>query len=130
MTGLCYAGYTDEKGGELCPFCPDGCGWSGNPYPLGIDPAWSLSDNKLNFLNSYKMKMSVLLGVIHMSGGISMQVRNERLAASFLAQLSYQDADFARSSCFSASCESARTPCSIASAPLRMKGFGPFTDAA
>lgn len=77
--------------------CPDGCGWTGNPYPLGIDPMWALTENKLNFLNSYKMKMSVLLGVIHMSAGISMQVFNHlhfpgqsfRVWAEYIPQITF-----------------------------------------
>ncbi|XP_058877488.1 V-type proton ATPase 116 kDa subunit a 3-like [Acipenser ruthenus] len=46
------------------------------PYPFGIDPIWSLSNNHLNFLNSYKMKMSVVIGIIHMTFGVCLGVFN------------------------------------------------------
>jgi V-type H+-transporting ATPase subunit a len=45
-------------------------------YPFGLDPKWKVATNELAFVNSFKMKMSVILGVSHMLLGIVMKGLN------------------------------------------------------
>ena len=39
-------------------------------YKFGLDPVWMIANNELAFVNSMKMKLSVILGVSHMTLGI------------------------------------------------------------
>ncbi|BFU22881.1 vacuolar proton ATPase subunit, putative [Entamoeba histolytica HM-1:IMSS-B] len=45
-------------------------------YPFGVDPIWKSSNNELYFYNSLKMKMSILIGVTHMTIGIWISLIN------------------------------------------------------
>ena len=45
-------------------------------YKFGIDPKWYISKNQLAFFNSLKMKLSVIVGVAHMTLGIILRGLN------------------------------------------------------
>ncbi|XP_065882276.1 V-type proton ATPase subunit a2-like [Euphorbia lathyris] len=47
-------------------------------YPFGVDPKWHGSRSELPYLNSLKMKMSILLGVAQMNLGIMMSYFNAK----------------------------------------------------
>ncbi|XP_068119536.1 V-type proton ATPase 116 kDa subunit a 1 isoform X1 [Hyperolius riggenbachi] len=72
------ANWTEEllKKVPVLQLNPDVNGVFNGPYPFGIDPIWSLASNKLTFLNSFKMKMSVVLGIIHMLFGVTLSLLN------------------------------------------------------
>ncbi|KAF9433552.1 H(+)-transporting V0 sector ATPase subunit a [Entomortierella beljakovae] len=74
---------------------------TGHVYSFGIDYMWHGTENYLLFTNSYKMKMSVIIGVIHMSLGICMVYFNAKyyrkpidIIGGFIPQLMFMQCLF------------------------------------
>lgn len=63
--------------------------WSydATPVVLGIDPMWHGRKTELPYLNSVKMKMSILVGVTHMNSGILMSMFNNLYNRDMLSML-------------------------------------------
>lgn len=43
---------------------------------VGIDPLWYQAANEVSFMNSFKMKLSIVVGVVHMILGICLKIMN------------------------------------------------------
>jgi V-type H+-transporting ATPase subunit a len=50
--------------------------FSGKAFSFGVDPAWKGAGNELQFYNSLKMKISIILAYLHMMLGICMHAKN------------------------------------------------------
>lgn len=51
----------------------------GRTYPIGMDPVWQVAPlNKIIFQNAYKMKISIIIGVLHMIFGVVVGLFNHR----------------------------------------------------
>jgi V-type H+-transporting ATPase subunit a len=68
--GSCFPISKDNQGKEFYTHNPDCI------YPFGIDPIWGVSSNELIFVNSLKMKISVIIAIIHMVLGVIMKFFN------------------------------------------------------
>jgi V-type H+-transporting ATPase subunit a len=67
--GSCYKNV--KKNGKIVANRKNNC-----VYPIGLDPKWYSAVNELSFLNSFKMKMSVIIGVLQMILGLLLKGLN------------------------------------------------------
>ena len=63
---------------EFCSpeWSADGGCFQAEMYPVGIDPIWHRTTNQITFFNSYKMKISIVVGVLQMTVGIILSLLN------------------------------------------------------
>lgn len=45
-------------------------------YPIGVDSIWKVAENQMQFTNSLKMKLAVIIGVAHMMLGLMVRLIN------------------------------------------------------
>lgn len=45
-------------------------------YPFGLDPVWGRAKQNLQFVNSLKMKVSVIIAILHMTVGVIIKAFN------------------------------------------------------
>lgn len=53
-------------------------------YPLGIDPEWFSTKLSMEFINSYKMKLSIIIAVFHMTFGVILKGFNDLYSKNLL----------------------------------------------
>jgi V-type H+-transporting ATPase subunit a len=95
-----YAGRIDQRfvetgdGDITSTLLPTEAFRRNSPYPFGIDPIWQVATNKLLYINSYKMKLAIILGVAQMTFGIVLSIMNYlhfktyiRIFSDFIPQL-------------------------------------------
>merc|ERR1719158_1540135 len=70
-------GDTIKLGNSLMLDPKDNRTYLNSPYPMGLDPVWQSASNKIGFLNTYKMKISLIFGIIHMSFGVMLSLWNK-----------------------------------------------------
>ena len=71
---------------STCPAAfSDGLAPTGGTYGLGVDPAWHGARTELQFLNSVKMKASIVIGVVQMNAGIALSLLNQRASRDRLS---------------------------------------------
>merc|ERR1719499_306035 len=54
-------------------------------YAFGVDPVWSISELQLSYMNSLKMKLSVLVGITQMTFGLFLKLGNHIHEGDYLS---------------------------------------------
>jgi len=80
LFGTCYPINADNKtfayNREPLPNIENAYGVMKCIYPFGLDPVWLQSANSIEFYNSFKMKLAILLGVTQMMFGVLLKAAN------------------------------------------------------